>query len=70
MDLSLAQPKDVILYFVRMETGKKFQQSFYDDSDGQLLGEKNAAMPAAQNHELFMEFDKVGDIEGKQNPLL
>ncbi len=53
-----------------METGKKLQQSFCDDSDGQLFGKKNAAMMTTGGYELIVEFDKIGDIEGKQGPLL
>ena len=53
-----------------METRKEFQQSFYDDSDGQLFGKENAAVMTTSDHELIVEFDKISDIESKQNPLL
>ena len=63
---SVVQPDNVVLYFVHREAGKKFQQSFYDDSDRQLLGKENAAMMTAGDHELIVEFDKIGDVEGKK----
>jgi hypothetical protein len=67
---SVVQPDNVVLYFIRREAGKKFQQSFYDDSDRQLLGKENAAMMTTGGHELIVEFDEISYIEGKQNPLL
>ena len=41
---SVVQPDNVVLDFVQLEAGKKFQQAFYNASDRQLLGKENTAV--------------------------